>query len=374
MRRAAAVAVKEVLQTARDPLTLGMLLGLPTALLLLFGYALSFDVRNARLAVQDRDMSAESRRLISTFENTGHFRLVATPLSEGDTEGLLLRAEARALLVIPERFGTDLAAGREARVQFLLDGSDSNTATTLLAYARGAAGAYSAAKRAAWTARSGRPPSVGLDYQPRVWYNPRLESTPFLVPGLIAFILMITGVMATALSVVRERERGTMDQLRITPLRGVELVAGKTLPYLVISLAATAFFLAAARYLFHVPVRGSLAALFVASLLYLLGALGFGLLISTVARSQALAYQIAVVTSLLPTIFLSGFIFPIRSAPRPVQWISTLVPARYFIKILRGVVLKGAGLGAYADQVGFLAAYAGVVMLVATVRMVRKRA
>ena len=218
----------------------------------------------------------------------------------------------------------------------------------------------------------GRVRLAGIDYQPRVWYNPELKSTQFLVPGLIGFILMLTGVLSTALALVREKERGTMEQLRVTSLRPGELIVGKTLPYLAISLLATVIILLAARFLFGVAVQGSYVDLFLATLVYLVGALGFGLLVSSISETQAMAFQVGTLTSMLPAIFLSGFIFPIRGMPDALQLITYAVPARYFITVMRGVILKGAGLRPYAQDMAFLVLYAAVVMTIASVRLTRK--
>lgn len=378
LRKLWAIAAKELRQASRDPLSLGMLLGLPTFMLLLYGYAVNFDVRHVALAVEDRDKSAASRELTASFVNSTYFDLVADLPPGADLGRLTERRVARAIVVIPEGYSSDLAAGRTARIQLLLDGSDSNTATTVLGYVsslvaqanveilRGSPGAAAALAGAS------------VDYRPRVWYNPELKSTQFLVPGLIGFILMLTAVLSTALSVVREKERGTMEQLRVTSLRPIELIVGKTLPYLGISLVATVIILIAARFLFGVQVRGPYLALLVAVLVYLIGALGFGLLVSSLVDTQAMAFQVGVVTSMLPAIFLSGFIFPIRSMPVAVQVLTYAVPARYFLVVLRGVILKGAGLAPYTfagggrPDLAFLLLYAVVVLGLATARLTRK--
>jgi ABC-2 type transport system permease protein len=208
-------------------------------------------------------------------------------------------------------------------------------------------------------------------YEPRVWYNPELRSTNFLVPGLMGFILMITGVLSTALSVVREKERGTMEQLRVTSLRPGQLILGKALPYLGISLVASAVIIAAARLLFGVEVQGPYFALFVATLIYLVGALGFGLLVSSISDSQAMAFQLGTLTSMLPAIFLSGFIFPIHSMPLVLQWLTYAVPARYYLTVLRGIILKGAGLAPFGEPMLFLTIYAVLVLGLAYVRLSR---
>jgi len=379
-----AIAVKEFRQAARDPLTLAMLLGLPTMMLLLYGYAVNFDVRHIRLAIQDRDKTAASRDLGAAFVNSGYFDLVADLPAGADLERLTERRRAQAVLVIPETYGRDVAAGRTARVQLVIDGADANTATTVLGYASaitaeaGAEVVRARLLRSAGTGGAGgqrrtAPARVEpIDYEPRVWYNPELKSTQFLVPGLVGFILMLTAVLSTALSVVREKERGTMEQLRVSSLTPGELLVGKTIPYLAISLLATAIILLAARALFGVVVRGSYLDLFAVTFVYLVGALGLGLLVSSVADSQAMAFQLGAATSMLPSILLSGFIFPIRSMPAVVRGLTYAVPARYFLVVLRGVILKGAGLAPYLTDLAFLLAYALVVIGLAFARLTRK--
>ncbi len=373
MRKIRAVAVKELLQVARDPFSLVMLLGVPTFMLLLYGYALNFDVRHVRLAVQDRDRSAESRDLVASFVNSGRFDLVADLPGGADLDEVTERREARAILVIPEGYAGQLAPGKTADVQLLLDGTDAASASTVLAYASAIVAEANASLRAARLpggARAGPP----IAYEPRVWYNPELESTQFIVPGLIGFILMLTAVLSTALSVVREKERGTMEQLRMSSLRPGHLVVGKTLPYLVISLLATGIILLVSRFLFSVEVKGSYAELFVVVLAYLLGALGLGLLVSSVSVSQAMAFQVGALISMLPAIFLSGFIFPIASMPAVLRAITYAVPARYFLVILRGIILKGASVSAYPRDALFLALYAVVVLGLAWIRLTREAA
>lgn len=372
MKRIWAIARKELLQAARDPLSLAMLLGVPAMMLLLYGYAINFDVRHVRLAVQDRDKSAASRDLVAAFVHSTYFDQVADLAPGADLEGLTQRREAKAVLVIPEGYARELSAGRTARVQMLLDGADANTATTVLGYAVGLVEGLNAERARAGAAGASVLATTGIAYEPRVWYNPELKSTQFLVPGLTAFILMLTAVISTALSVVREKERGTMEQLLVTSLRPHELLFGKTLPYLAISLVATVIILVAARVLFGVVVRGPYLDLFVATLVFLIGALGWGMLVSSLADSQAMAFQIGAVSSMLPTIFFSGFIFPIRAMPVPVQMLSYAVPARYFLVVLRGVILKGAGLGAYLTDMAFLVLYATLVMSLAYARLRRR--
>jgi len=374
VRRLAAVAVKELRQIRRDPFSLLMLVAFPAFMLVIYGFALNFDVRHVRLAVQDRDRSPASRDLVASFTHSTYFDLVATPGPGTDLDALVEGRVARAVLVIPERFGRDVAAGRVAVVQLLLDGADSTTAATVLGYARALVSEANAELVAGALARAGRRPAPPLDLAPRVLYNPELESTQFLLPGLIGLLLMITAVLSTALSVVREKERGTMEQLRVAPLRTFELVLGKTFPYLGVSLLGTLIVLATARLLFGVEIRGPHLDLLVVVLLYLFGALGFGLFISTIANSQTFAFQAGLITSLLPALLLSGFIFQIRIMPPWLQAITYLVPNRYFLVVLRGIILKGEGLATYWPQVGALLLYGLVVTALASVRLARREA
>jgi ABC-2 type transport system permease protein len=372
MRRVLAVVLKETRQILRDPLSLGILLGIPTMMLLLYGYALNWDIHHVRTAVIDHDRSAASRELVTAMEGSTYFAVVARPESDAHVDELFDRNVARLALVVPAGFGRDLARGDEAVVQVLLDGADANTATTVLNYVNAFAADRNARIAARFASRHGIDPP-GITVVPRVWFNPELRSTFFLLPGLIAFIMMITAVVSTALSVVREKERGTLEQLRITPMSTTELLIGKTLPYLVISLLAMTLVLVAARGLFGLPIRGSLVELYAVALLFLVGALSFGLLISTAVHGQAEAFQIAGLASMLPTVLLSGFIFPIRSMPLALQVLSLAVPGRYFMRILRGIILKGAHPWTYPWDLFALFVYAAFMLGMASMRLARRR-
>lgn len=374
MRKTWAVARKELRQIARDPLSLIMLIGLPAFMLVLYGFALNFDVRHVALGVQDLDGSRASRDLLSAFVNSTYFDVTAVAEAGDDLELITRTRAAKGVLVIPRGFGEHLSAGRTAPVQLLLDGTDASTAQTILGYAGAITSEANTRLLHGALARTGSTAPSLTAYEPRVFYNPELRSTQFLVPGLIGFLLMLTAVLSTAMSVVREKERGTMEQIRVSPVRTAELILGKAAPYLVISLLATAIILIAARVLFGVVVRGSYLDLLLATILYLLGALGFGLLISTLADTQALAFQIGLLTSLLPAMLLSGFIFPIRTMPPVLRAVTNLVPARHFLVVLRGIILKGAGLEPYVEQLAALALFAVVTLGLASVRMSRREA
>ena len=367
MRGVLAVCRKELRQIARDRRTLMILVFIPTFFLLLYGYALNFDIRNIALAVEDRDGTPDSRALVSAFVNSGYFDLVASVYSPAEAERLLDLNEARAVLVVPERYGRDLAAGRPVSVQVLISGDNANTATTVMGYA------LSIVRDVSSAASGENRVESPLTVEPRIWYNPELRSTLFLVPGLIAYIAMITAVASTALSIVREKEMGTMEQVRMAPISTISFVAGKTIPYFVISLTSAALIVLAAMALFGLPMRGSWFALFVALSLFLVGALATGLLISTVADSQQVAFQMALLISLLPTLILSGFIFPISSMPPALQLVTSLVPARYFLLALRGIVLKGASLATLIGPLIAMAVYATVMLSLASLRLARER-
>jgi ABC-2 type transport system permease protein len=370
MRKALAIARKEARQTVRDVRTLLMALLVPLFLLWLYGYALNFDIRHVRLALQDRDHSVESREIVAAFLNSTYFDLVATVTRDRDIEAALDTNRARAALVIPENTGRLLRSGREAPVQIIIDGDNANTATTVMAYAIETVRGVSALLRAE---RLGLASTMPITVESRVWFNPELNSTIFLVPGLIAFIAMITAVVLTTLSIVREKERGTMEQVRMAPLSTLDYVVGKTIPYFILAFISAMAILLAGMALFGVPMRGSWALLMAATALFLLGGLGQGLLISTLSDSQQVAFQIALLSSFLPTILLSGFVFPIASMPSFVQLVTRIVPARYYLIALRGIVLKGVTLDVILPQLVALVVFATIVTGLAAIRLARQR-
>jgi ABC-2 type transport system permease protein len=369
MRKTLAVGRKEFRQIARDRRSLMVLLFVPAFFLLLYGYALSFDVQNIQLAVQDNDRSQASRELVNAFVKSGYFQLAADVSSSREYEALIDRGDVRAVLVIPAGMQRDLLTGHRVPVQVIINGDNSNTATTVMGYALRILQTTSAQYQLeAATAAANGPITV----ESRVWYNPQLRSALFLIPGLIAYIGMISAVVSTSLSVVREKERGTMEQVRMAPLGTGAYIIGKTLPYFVISLTTSVFIVLASMPLFGLPMNGSWLLLLLALSLYLVGALGLGLMISTIAESQQVAFQLAVLASFLPTMILSGFVFPIASMPGPIQAITFLVPARYFIIALRAIVLKGAELSTYWTELAALAVYAALMLTLASKRLARQ--
>jgi ABC-2 type transport system permease protein len=366
--KALAVYRKELRQISRDRRTLTTIIFVPAFFLLLYGYALNWDIRHITLAVQDRDGTPESRALVAAFVNSGYFDRVADVYAPAELNRLLDVDIARAALVIPEGFGRDITTGPAPQVQLLVNGDNANTATTVMGYAANIARGAGAALA----------PSDGMtaplvSVEPRIWYNPELRSTLFLVPGLIAYILMITAVISTALSIVREKESGTMEQVRMAPIDTFSFIVGKSIPYFLISLASAALIILAAMALFGLPMRGNWLALFAAMSLFIAGALGTGLLISTVAETQQVAFQAAMLSSFLPTLMLSGFIFPISSMPAALQAITFIVPARYFLIALRGIVLKGTPLRLLWPQMLALSIYTLAMLTLASVRLAREK-
>jgi ABC-2 type transport system permease protein len=368
--KALAVAVKEIRQVFRDRRTLSILLFVPAFFLLLYGYALNFDIRNVPLAVQDNDRSSASRGVISAFVQSGYFDLVLDVPSGRDIVAALDRGDARAVLVIPTGFGRDTARREPTSLQFIINGDNANTATTVMGYAVGLVGAISS--RYELQAGIARPRAPLLTAETRVWYNPELRSTFFLVPGLIAYIAMLTAVVSTALSIVREKEVGTMEQVRMSPVGPLSYVVGKTVPYFFVSLVSAMGVVGLSMVLFDLPMRGSWIMLLLAVSVFLVGALAFGVLISTIAETQQVAFQVALLTSYLPTLMLSGFIFPISSMPTALQAITYAVPARYFLIALRGIVLKGVGIEVFWRELAALVVFAMVVLTLASLRLKRE--
>jgi ABC-2 type transport system permease protein len=365
--RALAVYRKELRQIRRDRRTLMTIVFVPAFFLLLYGYALNWDIKHIALGVQDRDRTPESRALIAAFVNSSYFDRVADTYDPSEVTRLLDVNDARAVLVIPERFSRDLLNGRSPQVQLLVNGDNANTATTVIGYA----GTIAQGVGATLVGTAG-PSGPVISVQPRIWYNPELRSTLFLVPGLVAYILMITAVVSTALSIVREKENGTMEQVRMAPIDTFSFVVGKSIPYFLISLASAALIIFAAMLLFGLPMRGNWLSLLLALSLFIAGALGTGLLISTVADNQQVAFQAAMLSSFLPTLMLSGFIFPIASMPRALQLVTLIVPARYFLIALRGIVLKGTPLVLLWEQMIALSIYALAMLALASVRLARE--
>jgi len=336
---------KEFVQISRDARTLAIVVLLPVMLLVIYGYAINLDVNHLRLAVYDQDNSYQSRDLIGAFSHGEYFDIVASVRSNRAVTEALDDGLAKAALVIPPTYARDLASNRVAEVQLLVDGSDSTTSSTAIGYANAIVQQQSAKITVAALQRRGiTPPAAApIDARFRYWYNPELRSTNFIVPGLVAVILMMLSALLTSMTVVRERERGTIEQLVVSPVMPSELMIGKLLPYVIIAFFDVILVIAAGRLLFGVPLKGSPALVLALSAVFLTAALGIGLLISVASHNQQTAMTLAFMTTLLPSILLSGFIFPIRAMPVVLQIITNLIPARHFLVILRAIFLKGSG-------------------------------
>lgn len=373
LRRLAAVSRKEFLHVLRDPRSLMMGIGVPMLLLFLFGYALTLDVDRVPLAVWDQSNTAESREFISRFSGSRYFDLAITTDSYRTIEEAIDRRRALIALVIPADFDRRLALGEAAVVQAIVDGSDPNTATIALGYADAAALGYSRQVGLKQVKRAGMAPRApALELVPRVWFNTDLVSRNFIFPGLIAVVMMIMAAILTSLSMAREWETGTMEQLIATPVSPAELIAGKLAPYACIGILDLLLCIAVGEFVFDVPLRGSLWLLAPMAMIFLFGALSFGMLLSIVTRSQLLASQLAIVTTVLPAFLLSGFIFPIENMPLPIQAVTRIISARYFVFILRGIYLKDVGLAVLWPEALFLALFGVIVMTVAVKKFKKK--
>ena len=336
--RLIAMARKEAIQLRRDTRSLILAFLLPVFLLLLFGYAISWDVRNIKTAVLDQDRSEQSRELLDAFRASGYFTFRRQLGSESEIAPLLDGVSTQLVLVIPPDFSADLNAGRPAELQAIVDGSDANTATIILAYARAIVQTYSLKVQL-----RGRQVTPALHAETRVWFNEELASRNMIVPGLVAMIMMIVAAMLTATTIAREWERGTMEQLAATPVMRVEVIVGKMLPYIAIGLIDMVAISALGIFLFDVPFRGNPLLFLVLSTFFLIGALGLGIVLSVLGRTQLLATQVAMLATFLPAVLLSGFMYAITVMPKPLQLITYLVPARYFLVVTRGIFLKGVG-------------------------------
>jgi ABC-2 type transport system permease protein len=369
--RVGAMAHKEALHIQRDPLTLYLALVLPMIMLVLFGYGVSFDLDHYPLAIDDRDHTPESRALIDDLTAAGELHLLGAADAD-DAAQLFAAGAAEGILTIPAGYAATLARGETATVGLLLDAADAQTTQAVLA--RTEAMAQVATAKITAARMPGLSGSLPLSARLSTRYNPAGRSALFLVPGLTAYVLALVAVLLTSLSVAREWERGSMEQLFSTPVGRFEILAGKVLPYLAIGVVQVMMVLTAGAWVFDVPARGDLSALALASVLFLVGMLGQGLLISVVTRNQMVATQAATMSSMLPTMLLSGFLFPIANMPTLLQWVSALVPSRYYIRVLRGVLLKGNGFAELWPDLLALTAFAALMFIASTARFPRRLA
>jgi ABC-2 type transport system permease protein len=377
MQRLRFLVWKEFLELRKDPKLFGIVVIAPMLQLTLLGYAATTDVRDVPVVVADGDRSPGSRELIARFDGSRNFNVISVVSTSNEVEPYLEHGDAWLALSIPARYGADVAAGTPVTLQVIADGSDSNSTTVALGYATSLLGGYTQelvdARAIVVQSDAEVPRAGGIEPRIRVWFNPQLESRHFMIPGVLALVLLVVTANLASMAIVREKELGTLEQLNVTPLRRWELVVGKLLPYGVIAMIDVLLVVAVAVFWFQIPLRGSFALLLAMSLLYVLCTLALGLFISTISATQQQAMMTATFFFLTPMIYLSGFIFPIENMPAIMRAVTYVIPLRYFLVIVRGIFLKGIGLDLLWPQAAALAAW-GVVVLSLAVARSQKRA
>ena len=373
LKRIAAIIRKEFIHIIRDTRSLAMAIAMPVLLIFLFGSSLSLDVDNVPFVVWDQNNTPESREYIGLFTASRYFELASVVESYSEIEQAVDKREAVLALVIPVDFSRKVATGQKADVQLIVDGSDSNTATIAIGYAQTVTDGYSSSLLIKAAQKKGvNTVNIPLEAKPRVWFNQNMQAKNYIIPGLIAVIMMVIAALLTSLTIAREWENGTMEQLITTPLTPIELIIGKLTPYFMIGLLDVAFAVLMGQYLFQVPLRGNAALVFGVTAIFLPGALGMGLLISIMTKSQLLASQLAMVMTFLPAFLLSGFMYSIANMPTVIQGITYLVPSRYFVSILKNIYLKGAGLSIILPEIMILIFFALVLILVANKKLKKR--
>ena len=366
------IAKKELLQLRRDRLTMAMMLILPVMQLLLFGYAINTDVRHIPTVVFDQDQSAQSRDLERSLEATGFYDFVGTTSNYGEIEHAIRGGSAHVALIIPPRFASDLARGQHTQVQLVVDGSDPQTVASATNTAASLVAARSSQLLVTRLARSGGAvPGEPISLEPNTWYNPDLRTAVYIVPGLVGVILTMTMVMLTAMGIARERERGTLEQLIVSPVKNLELVVGKIVPYIAIGYVQMTLIFVAGRLVFDVPFVGSIGMLYALASVFIAANLALGLFFSTLAKTQQQAMQMSFFF-MLPNILLSGFMFPFEAMPKPAQWLSQALPLTHFLRIVRGITLRGAHFSDVSREVLEISLILVALVTVASVRFTKK--
>lgn len=371
--RLIAIAKKEFTHISRDPRSLGMAIAIPLLLILLFGSSLSLDVDNVPLVIWDQSSSPQSREYINLFTASPYFGLKGYITSYQEVEQAIDTRKALLALVIPPQFARNLESGQIAKVQLIVDGSDANTATIAISYAQTITASYTNKLMLTTNMQyNGKIPAIPLEAQPRAWFNQDMSAKNYIVPGLIAVIMMVIAALLTSLTVAREWENGTMEQLITTPIKTHELILGKLFPYFVIGLLDVLLAVLMGEFIFHVPLRGSIALVFGLSTVFLVGSLTMGMLISIATRSQLLASQLAMILTFLPSFLLSGFMYAIANMPLAIQGLTYLIPSRYFVAILKNIYLKGAGISILLADAIILLIFAVVILLIANAKFKKR--
>jgi len=362
LNRTRAIAKKEFKHLFRDIRMLLILLLFPVFLLGIFGYAVNFDVHHIKIVVYDEENSEISREFISSLTKSTYFDLVGYITNDFQIKEILDKKKAQCVVVIPKDFSRKFYSGQEAKIQFLIDGVDGNSANIIQFYSTAATQSLNAKLTTEVLSKAGIKSFIPIDFRPIFWFNPDLKSTRFFIPGLIAMILIITAAVSVSLSLVREKERGTIEQINVSSIRSSELLIGKTLPYVLLALVNAAMILIAGYILFDVAIKGSYPLLFLSTLIFLIASTSIGILVSVISDSQQVAFSVATMITMLPSFILSGFVFPIESMPPIIQVITNITPAKFFINVLRAIILRGVGVFAIWDQLLYLILYASVLL------------
>jgi ABC-2 type transport system permease protein len=371
LHRIYAIAKKEFRQLKRDKRLMFVIFFFPVMLLVMFGYAVNFDVKHVKVAIYDQEKSSLSRDFINSLLQSEYFDLVNMITSESDINTYLDNKLAQCVIVIPNNLSEQLYSNREVKIQYLIDGVDGNTANIITNYANLATLTFNRKFAGEIIAVKGVKQYEPIKLDPQFWFNPELKTSKFLVPGLIAMILIVTAVISVSLSLVKEKERGTIEQINVSPLNSLELIIGKSLPFVLLALINAGIILIASYFLFGSEVKGSIILLFLTTLVFLIASTSLGIFISVVSDTQQVAFTLATFISLLPSLILSGFIFPIESMPYIIQIITNVTPVKFFLKILRAIMLRGVGLEAFWDQLLYLGIF--ITVMIALGSIINKR-
>jgi len=365
--RILAIAKKEFRQLKRDTRLMLVVFLFPVMLLVIFGYAVNFDVKHVKVAIYDQEKSELSREFINSLQHSEYFDLVEMINSDREINKYLDEKSAQCVIVIPKNMSADFYSNRNVKIQYLIDGVDGNTANIINNYANLVTNSFNQKIVNKILAVKGIKQYEPIKFEPQFWFNPELKTSKFLVPGLIAMILIVTAVISVALSLVKEKEKGTIEQINVSPLNSLELIIGKSIPFVFLAIINAGIILIASYFLFGSEVKGSLLLLFITTLIFLMASTSLGIFISVVSDSQQVAFTLATFVSLLPSLILSGFIFPIDSMPKIIQIITNITPVKFYLKILRGIMLRGVGLEAFWQQLIYLLIFSIFFILLGTI-------